>query len=66
MLSLFLSLALLAGPIRAADSVEIRLAALEDKQAIHELVVGEWKFAKREIIRDVPPEAPRRGAPTSQ
>jgi hypothetical protein len=29
-------------------------------------VNGRWKFAKREIIRDVPPEAPRRGAPTSQ
>jgi hypothetical protein len=29
-------------------------------------VNGQWKFARREIIRDVPPEAPRRGAPTSK
>lgn len=29
-------------------------------------VNGQWKFARREIIRDVPPEAPRRGAPTGQ
>lgn len=29
-------------------------------------VNGQWKFSKREIIRDVPPEAPRRGAPAGQ
>jgi hypothetical protein len=29
-------------------------------------VDGQWKFSRREIIRDVPPEAPLRGMTTSQ
>jgi SnoaL-like domain len=43
--SLFVVLALLAGPVRAADSVEARLAALEDRQAINNLVVGAYPRA---------------------
>ena len=49
MLSLFVALALLAGPVRAADSVESRLAALEDNRAINELVVGAYPRALDEM-----------------
>jgi hypothetical protein len=47
--SLSVALALLAGPVRAADSVEARLAALEDNQAINELVVGAYPRALDEM-----------------
>jgi hypothetical protein len=47
--SLFVALALLSGPVRAADSVEARLAALLDNQAISELVMGSYPRALDEM-----------------
>jgi hypothetical protein len=47
--SLSVVLALLACPVRAADSVEARLAALEDNQAINRLVLGAYPRALDEM-----------------
>jgi len=35
------------------------------KDELHK-VNGQWKFARREIIRDVPPQVPLRGLSTGQ